>query len=220
MPKRRAGGNTAHRIALLHALAHIELNAIDLAWDIQARFQEEALPLDFYDDWVQIALEEAEHFERLQERLRALGSHYGALPAHDGLWQAAQLSADDLAARLALVPMVLEARALDVTPATLNKLRPSGDSQTLDALTQILEEEVGHVAAGRHWFDYLCDRRGLAPQPHWRALIADRFPGRLKPPYNWALRQRAGFDREYLEGDDAHAAVKESKKHTMTLEGS
>lgn len=200
MPKRRAGGNNSNRIALLHALAHIELNAIDLAWDIIARFGPCFPERQFFDDWVQVAEDEARHFQLLEDRLAILGSHYGALPAHDGLWQAAQETADDPMARLALVPMLLEARALDVTPATVERMRRSGDEATAEILQQICCEEEDHVRAGTRWFHYLAQQRDIDPVATWHDLVKSRFKGEVKPPFNHAARERAGMARAFYEG--------------------
>ena len=195
--KRKIGAGTAGRTALLHALAHIELNAIDLAWDIIARFTDEGMPRDFYDDWVKVADEEAKHFALLSERLADLGAAYGELPAHDGLWQAAEATADDLLARLAVVPMVLEARGLDVTPAMIEKLRAAGDVASAKILEVIYAEEIGHVTIGRRWFQWLCERRELEPLATWQSLVRERFRGPLKPPFNEAGREEAGFPTDY-----------------------
>ncbi|ALG71576.1 rhamnosyltransferase [Azospirillum thiophilum] len=199
MPKRGRGGSAQNRIALLHALAHIELNAIDLAWDIVARFAPLGLPRGFTDDWVQVADDEARHFRMLETRLNALGSSYGELPAHDGLWQAATETAHDLAARLAVVPMVLEARGLDVTPDTVRRLRDFGDGESADLLQTIHDEEIGHVAAGRRWFVHLCAERGAEPVALWQELVGRHFRGGLKRPFNVASRRLAGFGPEYYE---------------------
>ncbi|MFQ5785028.1 MAG: ferritin-like domain-containing protein [Alphaproteobacteria bacterium] len=197
MPRRRAATTRASRIALLHALAHIELNAVDLAWDIIARFAHEDLPRAFYDDWVGVAAEEARHFGLLSGRLAALGAAYGDLPAHDGLWEAAEATADDLLAQLAVVPLVLEARGLDVTPAMIARLRAAGDDDSAAVLEVIYRDEIGHVAVGRRWFEYLCARRGLRPETTYHALVRARFKGALKPPFNVAARDAAGFDTAY-----------------------
>ncbi|CAO3406573.1 ferritin-like domain-containing protein [Azospirillum largimobile] len=199
MPKRGRGGSAQNRIALLHALAHIELNAIDLAWDIVARFAPLGLPKGFTDDWVQVADDEARHFRMLETRLNALGSSYGDLPAHDGLWQAATETAHDLAARLAVVPMVLEARGLDVTPETVRRLRDFGDAESADLLQTIHDEEISHVAAGRRWFVHLCAGRGAEPVALWQELVGRHFRGGLKRPFNVTSRQMAGFGPEYYE---------------------
>jgi uncharacterized ferritin-like protein (DUF455 family) len=199
MPKRRAGGAQGTRTALLHALAHIELNAIDLAWDIIARFGDEALPRDFYDDWVGVAAEEAKHHELLAARLADLGAAYGDLPAHDGLWGAAQATAHDLLARLAVVPLVLEARGLDVTPAMIGRLARAGDGESAAVLRIIYADEIGHVASGSRWFAWLCDRRGLAPEATYQALVTRHFRGALKPPFNRDGRAAAGLAPGYYE---------------------
>ncbi|HWA44854.1 MAG TPA: ferritin-like domain-containing protein [Hypericibacter adhaerens] len=193
MPKRRATGSLAHRVALLHALAHIELNAIDLACDILARFPDAVMPRAFHDDWVSVADEEAKHYGLLADRLAALGSAYGDLPAHDGLWQAAEETAGDLLARLAIVPLVLEARGLDVTPKMIADLKRAGDEASAAVLTVIYEEEIGHVAIGRRWFLFECERRGLDPAQAWRELVRRHFKGSLKPPFNDAARIAAGL---------------------------
>ncbi|NUB23264.1 DUF455 family protein, partial [Azospirillum formosense] len=187
------------RVALLHALAHIELNAIDLAWDIVCRFVGEGMPKGFTDDWVQVADDEARHFQMLEERLNQLGSGYGELPAHDGLWQAATTTAHDLAARLAVVPMVLEARGLDVTPETVRRLREFGDAESAALLQIIHDEEITHVAAGRRWFGHLCAKRGVDPVETWQDLVKRYFRGGLKKPFNVTSRQAADFGPEFYE---------------------
>ncbi len=197
MPRRRAAQTLAGRVALLHALAHIELNAIDLAWDIVARFTHENLPRGFYDDWVTVAGEEARHFGLLRERLAALGAAYGDLPAHGGLWQAAEATADDLAARLAVVPLVLEARGLDVTPAMIERLRAAGDTESVGVLDTIYCDEIGHVAIGRRWFEFVCARQGREPKAAYHDHVRDRFKGLIKPPFNTAARDAAGLTAGY-----------------------
>jgi uncharacterized ferritin-like protein (DUF455 family) len=202
MPKRRAAGTAANRVALVHAIAHIELNAIDLAWDMVARFASPDLPRAFFDDWVGVGDDEARHFLLLAGRLRALGAAYGDLPAHDGLWQAAHATRHDLLARLAIVPLVLEARGLDVTPAMIARFERLGDPAFGDAdsaavLGVIYRDEIGHVAAGRRWFEWLCERRGLAPVATWRDLVRRHFKGALKPPFNDEARAAAGFTTKY-----------------------
>lgn len=204
MPKRRKAQSRAGRIALLHALAHIELNAIDLAWDLVARFADPsraglALPRAFFDDWVRVADDEARHHALLRQRLAALGAGYGDLPGHDGLWQSAADTAHDLAARLAVVPLVLEARGLDVTPAMTESLRRAGDDASAAALQTIHDDEIGHVAAGRRWFEYVCAARGVAPVPTWQALVKSHFRGALKRPFNRRSRDRAGFGAAFYE---------------------
>jgi uncharacterized ferritin-like protein (DUF455 family) len=199
MKKRRNFGSLAGRIALLHALAHIELNAIDLAWDIIARFSGEGLPVEFFDDWVNVAAEEAEHFTLLDARLQALGGEYGALPAHDGLWEAAAATAGDLIARLAVVPLVLEARGLDVTPEMIHRLDRAGDQESAVVLERIYADEIGHVAVGARWFDRLCRSRQLDPAATFRDRVRRYFTGALKPPFNHAAREAAGMRAELYE---------------------
>jgi len=199
MPKRRNFGSPAGRIALLHALAHIELNAIDLAWDLVARFADLGLPRAFFDDWTEVAAEEAGHFVLLSARLAALGSAYGDLPAHDGLWEAAAATAHDPIARLAVVPLVLEARGLDVTPEMILRLERAGDTESAAILDRIYQDEIGHVAAGRRWFEWLCARRGCDPRAMFHAKVRRHFTGALKPPFNRWARDRAGFPAAYYE---------------------
>jgi uncharacterized ferritin-like protein (DUF455 family) len=197
MPKRGRGHTIAGRIALLHALAHIELNAIDLACDLIARFAGQGLPNEFYEDWVMVADEEATHFTLLGERLATLDAAYGDLPAHDGLWEAATETAGDLLARLAIVPLVLEARGLDVTPAMIASLRRAGDEDSAKVLERIYTDEIGHVAAGRRCFEALCAEDGKDPAATWQALVRTHFRGALKPPFNAEARDEAGFPADY-----------------------
>jgi len=199
MPRRRGAGSLANRIALLHAVAHIELNAVDLAWDLVARFAAPDLPREFFDDWVAVAEQEATHHALVAARLVALGAAYGDLPAHDGLWQAAQATAHDLLARLAIVPLVLEARGLDVTPEMIEKLKRQDDAASVAALETIYREEVEHVAAGERWFRFECARRGLDPVTTYRDLVRRYHRGGLKPPFNRAARDRAGFAAAFYE---------------------
>jgi len=199
MKKRRNFGSPAGRLALLHALAHIELNAIDLAWDLIARFGEAALPREFFDDWVAVAAEEAEHFALLSARLEALGSAYGVLPAHDGLWEAAAATAHDAIARLAVVPLVLEARGLDVTPEMILRLERAGDRESAAILDIIYRDEIRHVAAGARWFERFCRDRRLDPAATFRDRVRRHFTGMLKPPFNRTARQAAGFPTAYYE---------------------
>jgi uncharacterized ferritin-like protein (DUF455 family) len=204
MPRRRNFGAPAGRVALLHALAHIELNAIDLAWDLIARFGNTHLPRAFFDDWVEVASEEAEHFHLLSGRLAMLGGTYGALPAHDGLWESAAATAHDLVARLAIVPLVLEARGLDVTPAMILRLERAGDRDSAAILERIYRDEIGHVAAGVRWFEHLCragcdDGGGDDSAAVFQALVRRHFTGELKPSFNRAAREEAGFAAAYYE---------------------
>ncbi len=199
MPKRRSAGSDATRIALLHALAHIELNAIDLAWDLIARFASADLPKAFFDQWVIVASEEALHFRLLEDRLAQLGARYGDLAAHDGLWEAAAETAHDLMARLAIVPMVLEARGLDVTPAMIRRFDGAGDTASADILRTVLRDEIGHVAVGKNWFDYLCARTRNDSASMWRNLVRTYFRGALKPPFNLEAREKAGFPPDFYQ---------------------
>jgi uncharacterized ferritin-like protein (DUF455 family) len=199
MPRRRNFGSPAGRVALLHALAHIELNAIDLAWDLIARFSVSGLPREFFDDWLGVAAEEAEHFALLSARLAMLGSAYGELPAHDGLWEAASATAHDLIARLAVVPLVLEARGLDVTPEMMLRLERAGDGESAAILGQIYRDEIGHVAVGVRWFDRLCQASGFDPEATFHDRVRRYFSGALKPPFNHAARDRAGLSAAYYE---------------------
>ncbi len=195
MPKRSTGPRG--RIALLHALAHIELNAIDLAWDIVARFGAD-LPRGFLDDWVGVAEEEARHYALLAGRLNAFGAAYGDLPAHDGLWEAAMATTDDLAARLVLVPLTLEARGVDVTPQTAARFRDAGDSETAAVLETIYRDEIAHIAVGIRWFEFVCARDGRDPHATYADILAQRFTGTLKGPFNMDARGQAGMSADYL----------------------
>lgn len=199
MPRRGKAQSHSGRIALLHALTHIELNAVDLACDIIARFTGAGLPPAFYDDWVKVADEEALHFTLLSGRLAALGATYGDLPAHDGLWQAAAETAHDILARLAVVPLVLEARGLDVTPPMIANLRRAGDAPSASVLERIYTDEIGHVAAGRRWFGHVCAARGLDPAPAYHKLVRRHFRGALKPPFNTEARERAGLEAAFYQ---------------------
>ncbi len=196
VPRRRPG-TPEGRIALLHAVAHIELNAVDLHWDVIARFAAVPMPLGFYDDWVKAADEESKHFNLLCDCLEAGGSHYGALPAHAGMWRAAEDTAGDLMARLAVVPMVLEARGLDVTPGMIDIFQKAGDAQAVAALQTIYAEEVGHVAYGSKWFHFLCGRKNLDPKPVFHDLVRRHFHGPLKPPFNEEKRAEAGLPPDF-----------------------
>jgi uncharacterized ferritin-like protein (DUF455 family) len=197
MKRRRNLGGPAGRIALLHALAHMELNAIGLAWDIVARFSGGGLPGAFFDDWVGVAAEEAEHFALLDARLVELGGEYGALPAHDGLWEAAAATAGDLLARLAIVSLVLEARGLDVTPAMIARLEQAGDRDSAAILGRLYQDEISHVAVGARWFEHLCRARGSDPIAAFQDCVRRYFSGALKPPFNRAARDAAGLPVSY-----------------------
>lgn len=196
MPHRRRAGSLASKIAMLHAFAHIEFSAIDLAFDIAGRFGE-GLPREFIDDWLAVGADEAMHFMLIERRLNALGSHYGAHPAHDGLWQTASDTRHDVLARLALVPMVLEARGLDVSPATIQRLANMGDERSAAILQRIYTDEIRHVGFGAKWFEIVCESYGFAPVDHWKSLVRIHFSGPLKPPFNDSARSQAGLTREY-----------------------
>ena len=202
----RKTGTPEGRLALIHAIAHIELNAVDLHWDIIARFAKTPMPLGYFDDWVKAANEEAKHFGLLCDWLEAQGSSYGALPAHAGMWRAAQDTADDFMGRLAVVPMVLEARGLDVTPGMIRIFENAKDAQAVNALKTIYAEEVAHVAYGSKWFHFLCGRHDLDPKEQFHALVRRYFPSPLKPPFNEEKRAEAGLPPDFywpLTGKDA-----------------
>ena len=193
---RRGFGTDAGRAAFIHAVAHIEFNAIDLAWDAVYRFR--GLPDAYYADWVGVAADEARHFAMLRTRLQALGHDYGDFDAHNGLWEMAEKTAGDGLARMALVPRVLEARGLDVTPGMIVKLRQLGDDATAGILEVILREEVAHVAAGSRWFRWHCDRAGVEPHATFRALLREHARDVLHGPFNLEARAAAGFDEAEL----------------------
>lgn len=196
VPRRRPGSPEG-RIAILHAIAHIELNAVDLHWDIIARFSHVPMPIGFFDDWVKSADEESKHFNLICDRLEAMGSHYGALPAHAGMWRAAEDTKDDIMGRLAVVPMVLEARGLDVTPGMIKIFQNAKDKDTVAALDVIYAEEVGHVAYGAKWFNFLCGRDGIDPKDEFHRLVNQYFHGALKAPFNEEKRAEAGMPPDF-----------------------
>jgi uncharacterized ferritin-like protein (DUF455 family) len=207
---RRGFGSDEGRAAFIHSIAHIEFNAIDLAWDAVYRFR--GLSPAFYADWVQIAQDEARHFAMLRARLRDFGFDYGDFDAHNGLWEMAEKTAHSGLERMALVPRVLEARGLDVTPGMIVKLRQLGDTATVEILEVILREEVAHVAAGSRWFRWYCEGAGLAPEPTFRRLLVEYGRGVLHGPFNLDARSAAGFSDEELRAlqsavDDLAAAV-------------
>jgi uncharacterized ferritin-like protein (DUF455 family) len=193
---RRGFGSAEGLAAFVHAIAHIEFNAIDLAWDAVYRFR--GMPPAFHADWVGVAQDEARHFALLRGRLQALGHDYGDFDAHNGLWEMAEKTAHDGLARMALVPRVLEARGLDVTPGMIGRLRQRGDDATAGILEVILREEVAHVAAGSRWFRWHCSQRGLEPRATFRALLVEYARGVLHGPFNRQARLEAGFDVEEL----------------------
>jgi uncharacterized ferritin-like protein (DUF455 family) len=194
---RRGFGNAEGRAAFIHSIAHIEFNAIDLAWDAVYRFR--GLPRDYYADWAQVAHDEARHFTMLRARLNDFGRDYGDFDAHNGLWEMTEKTAHSGLERMALVPRVLEARGLDVTPGMIVKLRQLGDDATADILEVILREEVGHVAAGSRWFRWHCAREGVEPESTFRRLLAEYGRGVLYGPFNLDARSAAGFSDEELD---------------------
>jgi uncharacterized ferritin-like protein (DUF455 family) len=199
MPKRGRGGSDRSRIALWHSLAHIEFVAIDLALDMAGRFGGE-MGRAFVGDFLAVAADEAMHFALIDRKLRSFGSHYGALPVHEGLWQAAHETRHDAAARLALVPMVLEARGLDVTPAMLDRVRKSGDEAGARILQRILDDEIRHVGFGAKHFHETSRMRDETPREMWQNLVRIHFRGALKPPFNDSARHAGGLPRDWYAG--------------------
>jgi uncharacterized ferritin-like protein (DUF455 family) len=197
MPRRQLSGPENHA-ALIHALAHIEFNAINLALDAAQRYS--GFPDGFYGDWLRVAAEEAYHFQLLQDHLRHLGRDYGDFPAHAGLWELARKTAHDPLARMALVPRLMEARGLDVTPDIQRKLTGYGDPAGAAILDIILRDEIGHVAAGDRWFKWLCQQRGLDAATTYRDLVCAPGVPRPRRPFNEAARIAAGFSTEELSG--------------------
>ena len=195
VPRRRTD-TLAGRAALVHALAHIEFNAINLALDAAYRFPD--MPPDYYADWLSVAEEEAQHFELLAAHLATLGHAYGDFPAHNGLWDMALKTAHDPLVRMALVPRVLEARGLDATPLIVEKLKAVKDTRMVEILAVIERDEIGHVAIGSRWFAWLCAARGLAPEATFRQLLSEYDAPPLKPPFNLAARRKAGFSESEL----------------------
>jgi uncharacterized ferritin-like protein (DUF455 family) len=193
---RRALGSIEGRCALIHAVAHIEFNAINLALDAICRF--DGLPDDYYTDWLSVAQDEARHFRMLCARLASAGVAYGEFEAHNGLWEAAEKTASDPLLRMALVPRVLEARGLDVTPGMIRRLEEVGDLDTVAVLKVILSEEVRHVQIGTRWFRHLCDERGLDAISTFRDLL-EAHSVSLHPPFNHPARAQAGFTAAELE---------------------
>ena len=185
------------RAMLVHSIAHIELNAIDLALDVVWRYA--GMPEAFYTDWARIAQEEAKHFLLLRNHLVSLGFDYGDFPAHNTLWDMAERTQGDILARIGVVPRTLEARGLDASPGVKNKLVSVGDHRAGEILDIILQDEIGHVAAGNHWYRYLCAQRGLNPVSTYADLIAQYDAPKLRPPFNMAARQSAGFSPEELQ---------------------
>lgn len=196
VPRRRLG-SAGGRAALVHAVAHIEFNAINLALDAVYRFRD--MPLTYYADWLSVAADEARHFQLLENRLQALDRVYGDLPAHNGLWEMAEKTADSCLVRMALVPRVLEARGLDVTPDMIGRLEAVGDHETVRVLKVILAEEVRHVAIGTRWFRHCCADKGLDPGPTFLSLLETRYGGTVRGPFNLEARYHAGFSVEEMK---------------------
>ena len=195
--QRRRLGSEAGRAALVHAITHIEFNAINLALDAVYRFRE--MPSQYYLDWISVANDEARHYQLLSQRLQSMGFTYGDFPAHNGLWQMAQRTADDCMKRMALVPRVLEARGLDVTPGMIERLKKVGDDETVRILEIILTEEVRHVEIGSHWFRLCCDQRGLEPESTFLDLLKEHFNASLRGPFNIPARIKAGFTQREMD---------------------
>jgi len=185
------------RIALIHAIAHIEFNAINLALDAMYRFQD--MPEEYYKDWMQVAYEEAQHFSMLSKRLNELGCVYGDYDAHNGLWEMALKTQHSAIARMALVPRVLEARGLDVTPGMIKRLQGHGDTKTVDILKIIFEQEIGHVAIGSRWFNYACGLENVVPEETFQNLLKEYMAGELRGPFELEARKKAGFSSAELE---------------------
>jgi len=195
VPRRSAGTREGHA-ALIHALAHIEFNAINLALDAAYRFR--GLPRDYYTDWLQVAFEEARHFQLLREHLRTLGYDYGAFSAHDGLWEMAVKTAHDPLHRMALVPRLLEARGLDASPAIITKLRNIGDARGAQILEIILRDEIGHVRIGNRWYVNFCAQRGVDPAEEFQSLLNEYGASMPRPPIHMKARRAAGFSESEL----------------------
>ena len=193
---RRSINTVKGRVILAHALAHIEFNAINLALDAVYRFR--GMPADFYTDWIRVADEEASHFALLESYIHKHQHVYGDYPAHNGLWEMAQRTAHDVLVRMALVPRVLEARGLDVTPGLMDKLRQAGDDEFVSHLGIIHHDEIGHVSIGSRWFRYACDQRGLDARETFRQLIQDYMKGSLRGPFDEVVRTQAGFTEQEL----------------------
>ena len=196
--KKRSCANQAGRNILMHSIAHIEFNAINLAMDACYRFR--SLPRDYYHDWLQVADDEARHFSLVKSYLNDHGCDYGDYPAHNGLWDMAARTADDPVARMALVPRVLEARGLDVTPSMIDRLVAAKDLEAAKILTTIYQDEIEHVKIGSKWFKYLCENAGIDYRQTFRHMLEKHFHGEMKGPYNISARLQAGFDAQELDG--------------------
>jgi uncharacterized ferritin-like protein (DUF455 family) len=195
--KRRKLGSKLGRATLIHAILHIEFNAINLALDAVYRFRE--MPDEYYEDWLKVAKEEAYHYSLLENRLSDLGYCYGDFPAHNGLWEMVLKTDHDVLTRMALVPRVLEARGLDVTPGMITRLKKAGDNQTVAILETILQDEIGHVAIGSHWFKYCCRLKNLNPETTFRNLLIEYMGHGLKKPLHTEARLQAGFTQKEID---------------------
>jgi uncharacterized ferritin-like protein (DUF455 family) len=195
--KHRSMATPEGRAALIHALAHIELNAVNIALDAIWRFSN--MPPRYYSDWLSVAKDEARHFLLLREHLRSLGFEYGDFTAHNGLWDMVESTKHDVLARMALVPRTLEARGLDASPQVRNKLRSAGDKKGADIVTIILHDEIGHVAIGNHWYNWLCDQRKLDAVSTYAELATQHRAPKLLGPFNIKARRVAGFNEEEIK---------------------
>jgi len=194
--RKRGFGTQEGRAAMMHAIAHIEFNAINLALDAVQRFA--GMPEQFYSDWLRVAEEEVYHFELIRAHMRHLGADYGDYPAHGGLWEMCDKTAHDVLVRMALVPRVLEARGLDVTPGIQEKLTQAGDDNAVSLLDIILRDEIGHVEVGNRWYNYLCTQRGLEPVGYFLQLLDQYYPRGLYGPFNIDARRDAGFSESEI----------------------
>jgi uncharacterized ferritin-like protein (DUF455 family) len=195
LPKRGLGTPEGHA-SLMHSIAHIEFNAVNLALDAIYRFQN--MPYEYYRDWLGVAGEESYHFQMVREHLNHLGYEYGDMPAHNGLWLTTYETDHDPLVRMALVPRTLEARGLDVTPPMIQKLRAIGDKRGVEILKILLRDEIGHVEVGTRWFRYLCKQQNLNPFNHFQWVVENYFHGDLRGPFNYEAREQAGFSAEEI----------------------
>lgn len=196
LPRRKVHTDEG-KAAMIHAILHIEFNAINLALDAAYRFRN--MPFEYYANWLKVAREEAYHFCLLEQHLHHLGYHYGSFVAHQGLWEMAQKTGYDVLVRMALVPRLLEARGLDVTPMLATKLSQVGDNIASEILAIIFHDEIGHVAIGNHWFSYLCQLRNLSPMETFISLLKQHAPTYLRGPFSLETRRKAGFGEQELE---------------------
>ena len=196
LPKRTVGSTKGH-VSMMHSFAHIEFNAINIAWDAVYRFSD--MPDQYYDDWSRIAQEEAYHFTLINDYLRTLGYEYGSFAAHGGLWEMVEETRHDVLVRMALVPRVLEARGLDVTPDIIKKFSHHGHKEAADILSIIYRDEIGHVEVGSRWFNYLCKKRKLDAHQTFVDLIERYAIDKIRQPFNDDARKQAGFSEKEME---------------------